>query len=151
MSNRIERMTIVGGGTAGWLTALILNAHLNRNPRERAVKIAVIESPRIPTIGVGESTIQNLKLALKSAGVNESEFQRKSNGSFKLGVHFIDWSHAKDGASSAFFHPLNEIPSCGGLSPAYHFRRFGPHWLGTSFGENILPNAAVIAAGKGPR
>jgi tryptophan halogenase len=151
MSNRIEHITIVGGGTAGWLTALILNAHVNKNPRERTVKIALIESPKIPTIGVGESTIQNLKLALQHAGVEEAEFLRKSNGSFKLGVHFIDWSRTKDGASSRFFHPLNEVSACGGLHPAYHFRRFGPHWLGTSFGENILPNAAVIAAGKGPR
>jgi len=70
MANWIERVTIVGGGTAGWLTALILQTHLNKV--SRAVKIAVIESPNIPTIGVGESTIQNLKVTLSLAGVDEA-------------------------------------------------------------------------------
>src|SRR5579863_3686526 len=151
MSNGIEHITIVGGGTAGWLTALILNAHLNKDLTQRPVKIAVIESPKIPTIGVGESTIQNLKWALQFIGIDESEFILNCNASFKLGVHFIDWSRASGSTSSKFFHPLDNPPACSGLSPVYHFRRFGPHWLGASFGESVMPNAAVIAAGKGPR
>ena len=151
MSNRIERVTIVGGGTAGWLTALIINYAFNRNPRERRIAIALIESPNVPTVGVGESTIQNLKATLKTLEIDEAEFIRRTNGSFKLGVHFTDWSRSKGGASSKFFHPLDNPAGCGGLQPAYHFRKFGPRWIGTSYGENVLPNAAVIAAGKGPR
>jgi tryptophan halogenase len=151
MSNHIERVTIVGGGTAGWLTAIILNGALNKNSKAPVVKVTVIESPKVPTIGVGESTIQTLKRSLHDVGLNESEFIRRCNGSFKMGVHFIDWSEPKGGASSRFFHPLNNPPLCGGVTPAYHFRKFGPHWVGTSYGENVLPNAAVIAAGKGPR
>ena len=73
------------------------------------------------------------------------------NASFKLGVHFIDWSRADGAPHREFFHPLTNPPACGGYSPAYHFRKFGPHWLGASYGENVMPNAAVIAAGKGPR
>jgi Tryptophan halogenase len=151
MSSWIERITIVGGGTAGWLTALTLNARLNKTPKERRIQIALIESPNVPTIGVGESTIQNLKQTLEYAGIDEAEFIRRSNGSFKLGVRYIDWSRANGQSSSNFFHPLNSPQACGGLHPAYHFRRFGPHWLGASFGENMMANAAVIAAGKGPR
>lgn len=151
MSKSVESVTIVGGGTAGWLTALILDTNLNKSRGHRRVKIALIESPNIPTIGVGESTIQNLKSTLQSIGINESEFISRCNASFKMGVHFIDWSKATSTSSSKFFHPLNSPVACGGLSPAYHFRKFGPHWLGTSFGENVLPNAKVIAAGKGPR
>jgi hypothetical protein len=150
-SNRIDRITIVGGGTAGWLTALIVNGRLNKNPREQSVKVTVIESPTIPTIGVGESTIQNLKVTLQDLGIDEAEFIRRSNGSFKLGVRYSDWSVASNTSAPQFFHPLNNPPPCDGLSPVYHFRKFGPHWFGTSFGENILPNAAVVAAGKGPR
>ena len=151
MSSPIERITIVGGGTAGWLTALILNAYLNKDVRERRLAITLIESPNVPTIGVGESTIQNLKQTLMNIGIDEAEFIRRSNGSFKLGVHFSDWSRLAGGASSKFFHPLNNPPPCGRVAPAYHFRKFGPHWIGTSYGENVQPNAAVIAAGKGPR
>jgi tryptophan halogenase len=150
MNNRIEHITIVGGGTAGWLTALILNAGLN-NHSDRPIKITLIESPNIPTIGVGESSIQNLKDTLKFIGIDESEFILRCNASFKLGVHFVDWSRADGSTSSKFFHPLENPPACGGFSPAYHFGKFGPHWLGTSYGENVMPNAAVIAAGRGPR
>jgi tryptophan halogenase len=151
MSNRIERVTIVGGGTAGWLTALILDGYLNKGKRESRVEFALIESPNIPTIGVGESTIQNLKQTLKNLGLDEAEFIRRSNGSFKLGVHFIGWSRVTSVSDANFFHPLNNPAACGGFSPAYHFRKFGPHWLGASYGASVLPNAAVIAAGKGPR
>ena len=151
MSSPIERITIVGGGTAGWLTALILNSYLNKDVRERHLAITLIESPNVPTIGVGESTIQNLKVTLQQIGIDEAEFIRRSNGSFKLGVYFNDWSRSTGGASSKFFHPLNNPPACGGVTPAYHYLKFGPHSIGSSYGENVLPNAAVIAAGKGPR
>jgi tryptophan halogenase len=152
MSNRVEHITIVGGGTAGWLTALILNANLNRTKTGGHVNITLIESPSVATIGVGESTIQNLKSTLNLIGIDESEFFLRCNASFKLGVHFVDWSRATRTTSSKFFHPLENPPSCGGFSPAYHFFKFGSHWLGTpSYGENVLANAAVISAGKGPR
>ena len=149
MAKPIEQVTIVGGGTAGWLTAIILNANLNMAGEKPRVLVTLIESPNIPTIGVGESTIQNLKNTLKRSGLDEAEFLRRSNGSFKLGVRFLDWSKRGDGDN--FFHPLDNPPLCGGLTPAYHFKKFGAHWLGTSFGENVAPNASIIAAGKGPR
>jgi tryptophan halogenase len=151
MSNRVERVTIVGGGTAGWLTALILNGYLNKGKRDSRVEIAVVESPKVPTVGVGESTIQNLKFTLKDVGIDEAEFIRRSNASFKLGVHYMGWSRATSVSEANFFHPLSNAPACGGLSPAHHFRKFGPHWLGASYGASVLPNASVIAAGKGPR
>lgn len=151
MSNRIDRVTIVGGGTAGWLTALILNGHLNRNLRQSPVRITVIESPNTPTIGVGESTIQTLKYTLSNLGIRESEFISRCNASFKLGVHFANWSHGSALVSPNFFHPLGSPQACAGLSPAYYFRKFGSPWLGASFAESVLPNARVIAAGRGPR
>jgi tryptophan 6-halogenase len=151
MSEPIRRVTIVGGGTAGWLTALILHANLNRNIKQDRIAITVIESPKVPTIGVGESTIQNLKDTLRSIGINESEFIRRSNASFKMAVQFIDWSRADGQASPRWYNPQNAPPACGGFLPAYHYRKFGPHWLGASYGESVLPNASVIAAGRGPR
>jgi glycine/D-amino acid oxidase-like deaminating enzyme len=151
MSNRVEHVTIVGGGTAGWLTALILNAHLNKDTTRKRIKVTLIESPKVPTIGVGESTIANLKLTLQGIGMDEADFIRRSNASFKLGVHYIDWSRGNYRISRRYFNTLNQEPACGGFSPAYHFRKFGPHRRGASYGETVMPNAAVIAAGKGPR
>ena len=111
----------------------------------------LIELPNVPTIGVGELTIQNLKSTLSTIGIDEADFILRCNASFKMGVHFVDWSRASGSASSRSFSPLNNPPACGGDSPVHHFRKFGPHRLGASFAESILPNAAMIAAGKGPR
>jgi flavin-dependent dehydrogenase len=151
MRDPIRQVTIVGGGTAGWLTALILRAYLNKNINQGRIAITVIESPKVPTIGVGESTIQNLKATLQLIGINEAEFIRRSNASFKTAVRFIDWSRPEGEASPHWYNPQNGPPPCGGFLPAYHYRKFGPHWLGASYGESVLPNASLIVAGKGPR
>ena len=152
MGQPIKHVTIVGGGTAGWLSALILHTHLNKNAKQGGrTRITVIESPKVPTIGVGESTIANLKFTLQSLGIDEAEFIRRSNASFKMAVHFIDWSRADGRASARWYNTQNTPQSCGGFLPAYHYRKFGPHFMGASYGESVLPNASVIAAGKGPR
>ena len=59
MSNRIEHVTIVGGGTAGWMSALMLVSFLNR-PTDNPIKITLIESANIPTVGVGEATVPGM-------------------------------------------------------------------------------------------
>ena len=60
MNQPIEHVTIVGGGTAGWLTAMILNSFLNARGDDEKVKITLIESPNIPTIGVGDGLSQQI-------------------------------------------------------------------------------------------
>jgi hypothetical protein len=67
------------------------------------------------------------------------------------GIRCNGWSRATSTSEANFFHPLSNPPPCSGVSPAYHYRKFGPHWLGASYGASVLPNASVIAAGKGPR
>jgi len=151
MSNRVERVTIVGGGTSGWLTALILNAHLNIDSRQPRVAISLIESPDAPRIGVGEATIQNLKNTLNRVGLDESEFIRRCNASFKLAVRFVGWSGTIRNAPTDYYTPLNDPLVCGGLDPIYHFCKFGPHLLGGSFAESVFPNVTLIKAGRGPK
>ena len=65
MTNRVEQVTIVGGGTAGWLTALVLGTFLNRWSKGPPVQITLIESPKVPTVGVGEATLASLQLLMK--------------------------------------------------------------------------------------
>src|SRR5438874_10161519 len=97
MNQRVEHVTIIGGGTAGWLTALILESYLNGKGDKPNVNISLIESPNIPTIGVGESTLRTLVLTMRDLAVDESQFIYRSNASFKLGVQFANW--ALDGAA----------------------------------------------------
>jgi tryptophan halogenase len=96
-SQSIKEVTIVGGGTAGWLTAANLNAQLNAGLETPAVRVVLIESPNVPIIGVGEGTVPSLVARLKSIGVDEAAFFRETNGSFKQGVRFEGWNLDENG------------------------------------------------------
>ena len=80
---------IVGGGTAGWITAFIVQDSLRRLKID--AKVTVVEPSRIPTVGVGEATTAAFNVFLKSFGIDEFEFFRKTGATFKLGIRHEDW------------------------------------------------------------
>ncbi|MBU2880819.1 tryptophan 7-halogenase [Psychrosphaera sp. B3R10] len=94
MQHKVSKVVILGGGTAGWMTAALLSKALSK------VDITVVESEQIGTIGVGEATIPSLHFFNDMLGVNSSEFIKKTSGSFKLGIQFENWR--KPGES--YFH-----------------------------------------------
>jgi len=81
-SNRpIQQVVIVGGGTAGWLTACILGAEFESG--EQGLTITLVESPDTPTIGVGEGTWPSMRSTLKKIGISETTFMRHCGASLK--------------------------------------------------------------------
>src|SRR5438874_26403 len=81
----VKRVTIVGGGTAGWMTAAVLSQWLSK------VEIKVVESEEIGTIGVGESTIPHIRNFIALAGIDPLKMISESKATFKLGIQFVDW------------------------------------------------------------
>ena len=110
--NAPRRVLIVGGGTAGWLTAGYLAKMFNAaNPD--SVQITLIESPDIGIIGVGEGTFPTIRTTLQILGIDEATFLRESTATYKQGIKFVDWQHAPvrgdDGtlSHSHYIHPFD--------------------------------------------
>jgi len=98
VDNFVKDVVIVGGGTAGWMSAAALSKCLGKS----GVNITLIESDAIGTVGVGEATIPSIAAFNEQLGIDEDEFVKATQATFKLGIEFVNW----DVDGKKYFHPF---------------------------------------------
>ncbi|ATY32113.1 tryptophan halogenase family protein [Sphingomonas psychrotolerans] len=134
--NRIRNIVIVGGGTAGWMAAATLARILGRD----YASITLIESDDIGIIGVGEATIPQMATFNRMLGIDENEFMRATQGSFKLGIQFVNWGRQ----GHTYFHPFGKYGvDMQGVSFHAYFLRL--HQLGEAPDVDLWSLQAMAA------
>lgn len=109
---RIRRVVVVGGGTAGWLTAAVLARAL-----PKLLEIRVVESEAIGVVGVGEATIPQIRNINTFLGIDEDAMLRATQGTFKLGIEFNDWLRA----GHSYLHAFGDVGLPAGPLPFQHY------------------------------
>jgi len=111
-SRALRHIVVVGGGSAGWMAAAALSRAV-----QQGCSITLVESDEIGTVGVGEATIPPIQTFNQMLGIDEAEFLKRTQGTFKLGIEFVDW--AKQG--HRYFHPFGPHGHQFDLSPQHQY------------------------------
>lgn len=116
----VHDIVILGGGTAGWLAACYLQRCLGADP-ESGVRIRLVESPEIGTIGVGEATVPTLRGTIAALGIPEAALFAGCDATLKNGIRFVGWREGGDLASDRYDHPFEGLAPYDGYSTAVHW------------------------------
>ncbi len=135
---RVRKIVILGGGTAGWMTAAALVQALDT----RLCSITLVESDEIGTIGVGEATIPTIHWFNRLIGLDEREFMRATQATFKLGIEFQDWTRS----GHSYFHPFGRYGAAqDGVSFQHRWFKAQLEGYGDSFEDYSLSTVAARA------
>jgi tryptophan halogenase len=143
-------IVIVGGGTAGWLTAAFLQNQLPHT-LNRPVEITVIEAEDIPTVGVGEATIPSIRQTLAACGIEEHIFLKTCGATFKHGIEFINWRDDPQlcGANS-YFHPFGDQIMVAGKDATWQWLQL-PLEQRAPYAEQFSVQAEIARRGQAPK
>ncbi|WMW81347.1 tryptophan 7-halogenase [Undibacterium cyanobacteriorum] len=152
----VKNILIVGGGTAGWLCAAFLAKQLG-SKHSHGIQIRLVESPEIGIIGVGEGSFPSIRGTLAAIGIDEAQFVRECQATFKQGIRFDHWlhepHHSKSQQDSArhYFHPFNQPSQRQGTPELL------PYWLqgiapkGMPFAQAVSMQKRIADAYRAPK
>jgi len=130
----IRKIVIIGGGTAGWMTATAMATAL------QGCTVELVESEEIGIVGVGEATFPSIRNFHRLLGIDEAGFLRATNGSYKLGIEFRDWR----ARGESYFHTFGDFGELSGPNAVWgQYHRLGEAGLG-ALGEQCL--SSVMAS-----
>ena len=144
-SDPLQRLVIVGGGSAGWLTAGLLAGEYHLAP-DSDLHITLVESPDVQTVGVGEGTWPTMRSTLQRIGISESEFLVVCSAAFKQGTRFDGWRTGEE--NDRYYHPFSP-------PAAYARLNLAPYWQArageSSFVDAVTPQGRVCDQDLAPR
>ncbi|MGH8880138.1 MAG: FAD-dependent oxidoreductase, partial [Stackebrandtia sp.] len=135
----IRNVVIVGGGTAGWMTATYMKAAF----RDR-VQVTLVESAQVSTVGVGEATFSTVRHFLDFLGLEESEWMPRCSATYKLAIRFEDWRHE----GHHFYHPFERLRVVDGFPLTDWWLRLRPT---ERFDSDCFLIPAMCDAKRSPR
>lgn len=135
----LKKVVIVGGGTAGWMTASYLKAAFGDR-----VSIDLVESGKIGTIGVGEATFSDIRHFFEFLGLKEVDWMPACNATYKLGIRFENWRHR----GHHFYQPFEQMRSVAGFSLSDWWLRLAPS---ERFDQDCFVMPSLCEAGRSPR
>lgn len=146
MNQSINDVVVVGGGTAGWITAGRIAA-MHGATSSRRVRVTLVESPTVPIVGVGEGTWPTMRSTLMKMGIKEDAFIRECDVTFKQGAKFVQWAEASKG--DFYYHPLVLPQGFSKVNLSHHWQRLSRHHM--SFSDAVCFQEAVCERGLGPK
>lgn len=145
VSSAIKRIVIVGGGSAGWLTAAVIAAG-HQPAMATGLQITLIESPEVAPIGVGEGTWPTMRDTLRKIGVSEADFIRECDASFKQGSRFNGWINGRE--DDYYFHPFVLPQGYGETNLAASWQQ---RHAGIPFADLVSFQPHLCVHGKAPK
>lgn len=143
MSKSVKHVVILGGGTAGWISAGLIASKLT--PEDSDASITLIESKNVSAIGVGEGTWPTMRSTLKKIGISETDLITECDATFKQASKFVDWVDAS--TDDYYYHPFN-------ATKAYPHINLAPYWQNTndtSFSAAVSCQEALCEKGLAPK
>jgi len=141
----IRKIVVVGGGSAGWITAGLIAANHARIP-DSPIEVTLVESPQVGTIGVGEGTWPTMRSTLRQLGIPESTFIKECSAAFKQGTRFVDWVDGR--RDDVYYHPFTAPAGYPDIGPASCWQQ-GRGDL--SFTDSVSPQGMVCDRNLGPK
>jgi len=139
----VKKVVIVGGGSAGWMTASTLIKSLPN------IKVTLVESPTISKIGVGESTLAGLPAWLFALGIDVNKFMKETDASYKLSIRFEDFHHIGDGGFHyPFGHPTLENCHLPGANDWHVLKKYYPETTTQSYVQALFPQSVLLDSNK---
>jgi tryptophan halogenase len=135
--SKIKNIVIVGGGSAGWMTASTICTQF------KDINVTVIESPNYPTVGVGESTIGGINDWINLIGIKRKDFMKHTDASFKLSIRFTDFYKKNSGS---FHYPFGTPVQ--DKSIWYSKKIINPSLHVSDYAESVYPNMALVTENK---